>query len=155
MISQFRDVRISEKMKLAEAQTSKVLANHSWDKTAKDFETIIDGVQTQAADRWKPITAEHFAKIKKNVDPNKNNREFIYNVIDNILEAPSLKTSFFIQQLIMALDNGYILSNNVIIPYNQSDALKTLEMWFNNKTMLNKFLEDNSVITQNDFLTYN
>lgn len=155
MISKFQDATMSEKMKIAEIQTSKILANHSWDKTAKEFEKIIDSVDVQSIDRWEPITTEHFAKIKKNVDPTTNNREFVYNVIDTILEAPSLKTSFFIQQLIMALDNGYVMSNNSIIPYSQSDALKTLEMWFNNKTMLNRFLEDNSVINQNDFLTYN
>ena len=41
---------------------------------------------------------------------------------------PKLKESFFIQQLIMALDNGYILSEGKVLPYGKEDATKILEV---------------------------
>jgi hypothetical protein len=115
---------------------------------------ILDQIEPMDSDRWQPISASHFENIPKAIKEIKNNRDFIYTVLDTILEAPELKHSFFIQELIMSLDNGFIATERDIVPYTQKDAMKTLEVWFNNKVMLNRFLGDPTIIKQDDFLKY-
>lgn len=154
LIKNFRQMTVSQKSSMSENIRNKVLEQHSWDYTAKTFEDIIDSRPIMDKDRWNAIPQAHFDNIKKSLKETSNNRELIYDIVDNILEAPELKDSFFIQQVIMALDNGYTISDKNVISYKQPDALKTLEVWLNNKVTLNKFLSDPSVITNNDFLSY-
>lgn len=154
ILHKFYNLSIIDKIQISENHRREVVNKHSWDRTAHKFEVLIDNIDTLSPNRWQPIPEEHFDKIEKSFTHNANNRDFIYNIVDNLLEFPDLKSSFFIQQLIMAVDNGYILSEKKIIPYTQKDALKTLEVLFNNKIMLNKFLADHSIIKQNDFLNY-
>lgn len=135
-------------------QASITQKHHSWDYTTKVYEQIIDSIHTQDPARWEPIPEIQFQNTDKQIKQTNNNREFIYDIVDNILQESWLKSSFFIQQLIMALDNGYILSDNGAVPFKQPDALKALEMWFNNKAMLHKFLSNPEIIKQNDFLVY-
>jgi glycosyltransferase involved in cell wall biosynthesis len=154
LIKQFQNLSISQKTQLSENLRIKTINKHSWDYTAKAFEDIIDNISATDPSGWSSIPEEHFNQIDKTAKQTTNNREFIYNILDNILEAPELKNSFFIQQMIMGLDNGYIISDKSVSPYKQQDALKTLEVWFNNKVTLNKFLDNPSTIASNDFLNY-
>ncbi len=154
LILKIKEMSLSDKTSLSSKQLEKVSKEYSWDITAKEFEKIIDDINISDTNRWTHIPSTHFTGVSKNTKETKNNREFVYSVVDDILETSELKHSFFIQHLIMALDNGYVISDKNIIPYTQKDALKTLEMWFNNKIMLNRFLEDNSIVAQNDFLNY-
>lgn len=154
LIQKYKSMPETERLKISEKYLQLIKHKHSWDLTAKTFEQILDSITVDSDTRWQPISQEYFTNLNKSSVQTTNNREFIYSVVDKILESPQLKSSFFIEQVIMALDNGYIISDKNLVPYTQQDALKTLEMWFNNKTMLNKFLEDKSVIAQNDFLNY-
>lgn len=153
-ILKIKEISLSDKALLSSKQLEKVSKEHSWDLTAKVFEKIIDEIKIKDKNNWDCIPSTYFSSMEKNIKETTNNREFVYNIVDNILETPELKSSFFVQQLIMAIDNGYIVSDKNIVQYTQKDALKTLEVWFNNKIMLNRFLEDNTIITQNDFLNY-
>jgi glycosyltransferase involved in cell wall biosynthesis len=132
-----------------------VLDKHSWDKTCNIFEEIFDNTEKLSYKRWKPLPGSYFDQINKSVPDLENNREFIYYIIDNIIQEQSLKDSFFIQQMVKALDLGYILNgDNQSQPYGREDAKKVLEVWFNNKKMLNGFLKDRNIIAQKDFLNY-
>ena len=104
--------------------------------------------------RWSALSSNHFQKINKTMPDIESNRKYVNYIIDHVLEMPKLKESFFIQQLVMALDNGYILSEGKILPYGKEDATKILEVLFNNKKMLHQFLTDNTIIKQRDFLNY-
>jgi glycosyltransferase involved in cell wall biosynthesis len=154
MIDSFYKLSMMDKVRLSEKLRSKVLEQNSWDYTSQAFMHILDQIEPMDSDRWQPISASHFENIPKAIKEIKNNRDFIYTVLDTILEAPELKHSFFIQQLIMSLDNGFIATERDIVPYTQKDAMKTLEVWFNNKVMLNRFLGDPTIIKQDDFLKY-
>jgi glycosyltransferase involved in cell wall biosynthesis len=142
-------------MELGELHREKVIENHSWDKTAKEFEKIIDNTKIiNYHGRWSALSSNHFQKINKTMPDIESNRKYVNYIIDHVLEMPKLKESFFIQQLVMALDNGYILSEGKILPYGKEDATKILEVLFNNKKMLHQFLTDNTIIKQRDFLNY-
>lgn len=154
MLQKYMCLSLSEKLSISEKSLKLLKEQHSWDYTAKEFERIIDDIADQDDSRWKSIEDSHFEAINKSVGKIENNRDFVYAIIDNILEEPALKSSFFVQQLIMALDNGYILSDKTVVPYGKQDAGKILEVLFNNKVMLNKFLDDTSIIKQDDFLNY-
>jgi len=143
-----------EMINIKEQYRNKVLQKYSWDFTAKEFEKIIDSIDISNSKGWKPIPIKHFDNINKNSVADGTNRELIYNVVDKVLEEPELKNSFFVQSLIKALDNGYLLDDDKIIPYKKEDAIKVLEMWFNNKTFLHRFLEDNKILPNRDFLKY-
>lgn len=143
-----------DRIRLKEHYRKTTLDKYSWDFTAKKFEAIIDNTPDMDTDRWQPIPESHFDSINKNTHNTKDNRSTIYDVIDNILEEPTLKNSFFVQSIIKAVDKGYIIDNNIMTPYTLESAVKTLEMWFNNKTFLNRFLEDNTVLKNRDFLEY-
>jgi len=143
-----------ERIRLKERCRKITLEKYSWDFTAKKFENIIDQTLNLNPERWKPISESHCKSIKKDTPDARNNRETIYSVVDNILEEPGLKDSFFVQSIVKAVDKGYIIDSDQMMPYTLESAIKTLEMWFNNKTFLNKFLEDNTVLKNRDFLTY-
>lgn len=132
-----------------------IQANHSWDITGKEFEKIIDNASLQKTkNRWLPLSESYFDAISKDTKNNSNNREFVYDIVDNILQEPQLKTSYFIETLVSSLDKGYVIDSNGTTPYNKTDAVKTLEMWFNNKVFLNGFIENPSVLKHQDFLDY-
>lgn len=154
LIEKYRSLPYTDKLKLIDLQKSKLKDKYSWDYTSSEFERILDNIPTKDINRWAPIPDTEIEKIEKAIPKNQNNRDFVYYVIDNVLQAPHLKNTFFIQQLIMTLDNGYSSTSKGAVPYSQSDALKVLETIFNNKTTLNKFLEDSTIIKQNDFLVY-
>lgn len=144
-----------DRLKLKEKYREQVLSKHSWDFTAIEFENIIDEIPMLEPNRWKPISKEHFDNIiQKNEVNNNTNRQLVYGIVENVLETPELKKSFFVQSIVKALDNGYILDNDTMTPYNKQDAITTLEMWFNNKSFLNRFLENNKLLTNQDFLNY-
>ncbi len=142
-------------MELGEQHRANVLENHSWDQTAQEFEKIIDSIKiSNYHGKWTALSYSHFENINKSMPDIQNNRKYVNYIIDNVLEMPKLKESFFIQQLIMALDNGYILSEGKILPYGKEDATKILEVLFNNKKMLHQFLIDPTIVQHRDFLNY-
>jgi len=145
-----------EKIKIKEKYRNKVLSKHSWDITSENFEKVLDNIKDLEENRWVAIPKEHFDKIVKNAPNLENHRDLVYHVVDNILQEPTLKQSFFIQSVIKALDIGYIIDDDALIPYDRQAAMKTLEMWFNNKVFLHRFLEDPSLLSKekSDFLNY-
>jgi glycosyltransferase involved in cell wall biosynthesis len=143
-----------ERIKLKEKYRAITLNKYSWDLTAKKFESIIESTPNLKPERWIPISDSHFQSINKDTSHTRNNRETIYSVVDRILEEPKLKDSFFVQSIVKAVDQGYIVDGEQMMPYTLESAIKTLEMWFNNKIFLNKFLEDHTVLKNQDFLHY-
>lgn len=153
IIEKFDNTSTQEKIKLSKEIRQKVLKNHSWDITAKNFENILDSM-TKKKNNWTPIPEEHFDNLQKNIQDTSSNREFIYSIIDKILEAPRLKKEFFVQQMVSALDQGYIIYDKEANPFDRESAVQILQMWLNNKINLNKLMKDTSILTSKDFLEY-
>jgi len=109
--------------------------NYSWDKTAKNFETIIDEIDITKKISWesnkRPVNTNH--KINSKCS---NNRQIIYDIIDNIIQEPFLKETNFIEELIKSTDQGYVQSGQKIHAFNIKSAIHLLEKYLTNKYSL-------------------
>ena len=133
--------------------SKKVIKKHSWDITANNFQNIFDSIPKSKI-KWTPISKEHFDSLNKDMPDLPSNRDFVYYVIDNVLEEPHIKKQFFIQQIIRSLNTGYIMNDGEVAKFSRQQAVNILQMWFNNKINLNRVLDDISILTNRDFLDY-
>lgn len=135
LISKYLEIDDITKMKSAKDIRSKLLDHYSWEKTAKEFETIIDNVKLSGLQgKWDSPLRKTFPATKVNDMP--NNRDFIYFVVDKVIDDPELKKTYFIEDIISSLNSGYIhdgASNN---KFTKKDALKILEIYMNNKATM-------------------
>lgn len=109
----------------------KLLSSYSWDKTAKIYEDIFDNVDIESLRGWDAPAWN--MNLKHVVNDLPNNRDFIYDIIDNIINDPKLKSTSFIEDLIKALDNGMMINGFNMQHFTRSDAVKVLEVYANNK----------------------
>ena len=153
LITQHMNLDIVDMLSMKKNIRNKVLEQHSWDKTCTNFENIFDKIKPKKH-QWIPIPKEHFEQINTSLDDHQSNRDFVYSMINSILEEPTLKKEFFVQQVVKALDSGYIMNEKDVVGFSRKDAVDILQMWFNNKVNLNRLLEDTSILTNKDFLEY-
>lgn len=109
----------------------KLLSSYSWDKTAKIYENIFDNIDIKLLRQWDaPVWNMNLKHVVNNLP---NNRDFIYDIIDNIINDPKLKSTSFIEDLIKALDNNVMINGFNAQNFTRSDAVKVLEVYANNK----------------------
>lgn len=114
-----------------------LLSTYSWDKTAKKFENIIDNIELKANQgRWNINKRITNTSIK--IPDISNNRNFIYYIIDHLIKEPQLKYTSYIEEMILNLDNGIINNDKQLIVYTREHAIKSLEIYANNKIALEK-----------------
>lgn len=155
IISNYIEKDDLEKINLAKQIRAKLLSHYSWDITARKFEEIFDSVElTGLQGKWDSPIRPVFAK--KEVKDIPNNRDFIYFVVDNVIDEPALKRTYFIEDMVSSLNNGYIndgVSNN---KFEKKDALKILEIYMNNKATMEAIRTKNMEVPEfaKDFLSY-
>jgi glycosyltransferase involved in cell wall biosynthesis len=116
---------------------TKLLNSYSWDKTAKQFETLIDNiVLTGNQGKWN--IPKRPSNVTLPVPEISNNRDFIYYIIDNVIQEPGLKDTSFIEEIILNMDIGLIQNNRQMVPYTRQMAVKSLEIYVSNKIALDK-----------------
>lgn len=153
-IEEIKNLPEIDKYKIAEELRQNVLDKHSWDKTSAEFERVFDNI-TVNKNKWNTIDKEQTVSGNRDIQDVESNRDFVYNIIDTVLQAPKLKSAYFIQQVVFSLDNGFIIQDEKITPFTKESAVKVLEVWYNNKVNLNKFLNNENIININsDFLEY-
>lgn len=126
-----------------------LVENYSWDKTAQVFMNFFDKLEPKNIwhEKIEYDTSYH-------VDgQNKSNREFVNDIINNVLKEPFLLKTHQIQSLIKNLDDTYIHSNGTISPYTRNDIVKTLESFLNNKVACEK-MRNGEIPLEDDFLSY-
>jgi glycosyltransferase involved in cell wall biosynthesis len=115
---------------------SLLLENYSWDKTAKQFEFIIDGIELiNDQGRW-DAESTLLDKSLVTLPDIDNNREFIYYIVDNMICDPDLKKTAFIEEMIYHLDSGITLNHDIKVSYSRQLAIQNLQNYFNNKNGL-------------------
>jgi len=153
ILQNYIDMDLIQRRELKTKIRKNVIEKHSWDITANNFQNIFDSIPKSKI-KWTPISKEYFDSLNKDMPDLASNRDFVYYVIDNVLEEPHLKKQFFIQQIIRSLNTGYIMNDSEVVKFGRQQAVNILQMWFNNKINLNKVLEDISILTNRDFLDY-
>lgn len=135
IISKYLNIDDLSKMNMAKVIRNKLLNHYSWDKTAKEFESIIDCVELSGLHgKWDTPIRQTFPKTQVKDFP--DNRTFVYFVIDKVLDEPHLKKTYFIEDIISSLNNGYINDGAANNKFTKQDALKILEVYMNNKATM-------------------
>lgn len=128
------DMPLTELNNIGKQTRDKLIQYYNWDKTAKIYEQIFDDIDiTQKLD-WN--TKSRPVDLKYTVINSQGNRDFIYDIVDNILKEPYLKSTNFIQELIRSLDDGIILDGLKRVPFERQSAIKVLEVYANNKSTM-------------------
>lgn len=133
-------------------ETRKLLVeNYSWEKTAANLMEVFDRLESK--NMWdKPLRINPSINVPKDLP----NREFVYFIIDNVLMAPEIKNTYFIQNLIKSLDQEFVLNDpsasNLTQPFNRDAVVKTLETYLNNKIYCEQLRNGSVNLSEFNFL---
>jgi glycosyltransferase involved in cell wall biosynthesis len=135
------------KKKRKEEIRNKILKNYSWDKTAQKYMDIFDGLEPK--NMWDaPLTTDPSFHIKYS-----SNRQFVHDIVNNVIQSPHLLKSSFIQNIVKSLDEGYVNNNGNIVKYKTESAQKTLEQILNHKVLLER-IRSKEIEDKSEFIKY-
>ena len=109
----------------------KLLSSYSWDSTAKVYQEVFDSINIEDKKSWDAPTSE--VNLNYTVINFKDNRDFIYDIVDNIIKDHKLKSTTFIEDLIRSLDEELVMNGLKMHHFKRTDAIKLLEVYANNK----------------------
>jgi glycosyltransferase involved in cell wall biosynthesis len=124
-----------------------LLENYSWDKTAQTLMSVFDSIEPK--NKWNnPLETARDVVVPENL----SNRDFISFIVKNILKEDRLLNTFYIQNLIRALDEGYL---NIGVPgqFSRKEAIQILENYMNHKMFCEQIRSGQLQMTE-DFLKY-
>lgn len=124
-----------EYQKIKNNTRNNLILNFSWDKTCDILKQAIDSIDISSSKSW---DSDKVVFDYNNVPEIKNNRDFIYHIVDNIIKDRNLKYTNYIQEMILNLDNGKLISNNLFMIYNRQVAIADLQKYLNHKMILEK-----------------
>lgn len=141
-------INLSEKEKVEKSkETRRLLVSHySWDKTAENITEVFDRLEPK--NMWdKPMLTNASISVPSSL----SNRELVYFIIDNVLIEPNFKNTFFTQNLIKSLDEKILISKGSQ-KFDRSDAIKSLEVYLNNKIYCEKIRSGEISLSDFSFL---
>ena len=148
------DMPITELNSIGKNTRSKLLNTYSWDKTAKVYEDLFDQIDINKKLNWN--SAMRSVDIKYSVQNVASNRDFIYDIIDNVIKEPDLKSTNFIQEMIKSLDDSIVMDGLKSVGFERQSAIKVLEIYANNKNTM-ELIRTSTIqmpIKNTDFLNY-
>jgi glycosyltransferase involved in cell wall biosynthesis len=107
---EFIKISNNEKLKISESVRKDAVENYSLERSAKIFEKTIDSCDLLDRNKTWNNNNPNIISIPKEIPNFKfdDNHLFIDWCIDNIIKNPSLKNSFFKQDILKSLNCGYI-----------------------------------------------
>ena len=120
-----------------------LLSTYSWDKTAEVYQEVFDNLNIEDKKSWDDPISE--VDLKHTVTNFKDNRDFIYDIVDNVIKNPKLKSTTFIEDLIRSLDEELVMNGLKMHNFKRSDAIKLLEVYANNKYAIEHMRINNTV----------
>lgn len=141
------------KRDLSSRTRKNLIENYGWDKTVDNIISIFDELEPKNI--WhKPLNTCNSVNVADDMD----NRNFINFIVDNILCEPRLKKTYFIQNLIRSMDEGFVIGSNSIVSNNtiesKKNAVKILENYLNNKIYCEKIRSGEIDISSDEYLNY-
>jgi glycosyltransferase involved in cell wall biosynthesis len=128
-------------------QTRELLMQHySWDITAGSLSKVFDSLDPK--NLWdEPLSLNQSVSVPIQLA----NRDFIDFIIDQIIMEPNLKNTYFVQNIIKNLDEACCFLDQNGIMQKKQEALKTLEMYMNNKIVCEQ-IRSGQYVPSDDFL---
>lgn len=131
IVQKYIDMQPSALSQRGEETQYSLLENYSWDKTAKVFEDIFDSIDINKKLSWNSLS--RVVNLDFSIDSSLDNRSLVYSFVDNIINEPWLKNTNFIEEIIRALDIGYINNGTQLMIFKTQQALQKLEAYAKNK----------------------
>jgi glycosyltransferase involved in cell wall biosynthesis len=131
MLQRYINMPMAELNSIGKNTRKKLLQTYSWDQTTKIYEQVFDSIDINQKRSWN--------SPPKNIDTSyqiinrNNNRDFIYDIVDNVIKEPDLKRTSFIETIIKSLDDETILEGLKVVRFSKETAVKLLEVYANNK----------------------
>lgn len=146
-VIEFMSMTKEEKKNISINTRKLLLDQYGWDKTAETLMSVFDNVQPK--NRWDDKLETDVACM---VPDNLSNRDFVNFIIVNILKEKRLLKTYYIQNLIRALDEGY-LNLGSPSPLSRQEVVKILENYINHKVFCENIRCGNVKMNDN-FLKY-
>lgn len=134
ILQSFVDTPMPELNQIGKNTRLKLLETYSWDKTAKTYEDIFDSIDITSKLDWSHN--QRSVNLQYKINNVASNRDFIYDIIDNIIEEPYLKSTNFVQDMIKSLDDGMVMEGLKRSAFDRQSAIKVLEIYANNKNSI-------------------
>ena len=142
---QLTNMSYSDKVEFTKNIREKLVKNYSWDITAKRFEEIFDNIELVGLQgKWDSPLSMPMPDLK--VPPLPNHRKIINFILDHVINLPHLKHTAGIQNIIKAVDVGYMLGNGKIQKFELPEAIKSLENLMNLKSVWEQSRLDQSKV---------
>jgi glycosyltransferase involved in cell wall biosynthesis len=143
-LQKWLDSSDEHKQQLSISTREKLISHYSWGKTADHFIKIFDSLEPKNI--WdQPLLVNTAASVPDNL----SNRDFVYFIIDQIIQDPSLKNTYFVQALIRGLDETFISNDQKLMAANRQGVVKSLEVYLNNKIFCEKVRSGEITLTDN------
>ena len=146
-IIEFMSKTKEEKKQLSINTRNLLLENYSWDKTANTLMSVFDSIEPKNI--WDESMQTNMSAV---VPDNLSNRQFITFIVNNILKENRLLNTYYIQNIIRALDEGYV-SLGSPSNFSRNDAVKILENYLNHKASCEQIRSGNAILNDK-FLDY-
>jgi len=134
ILERYMNMPINELNKIGDGCRKKCLQNYHWDKTAKTFETIFDSVDVSSKIPWD--APQRQINMSYSISGVSDHRTCIYDIIDNIIQEPYLKNTYFIEELIRSANDGFVQNGTKQFVFNIENYIKILETYAKNKVSI-------------------
>lgn len=127
-----------DRQQIGEHSRTLLLKNYSWDITYSTLCNIIKDINLDGLQGKWNIPERISITGALNIDYDGDNEQFIRYIVIDIIKDPFLMNTSYIQNMIYNLDNGFITSNNRIMPYTIHHAMNALDSYIKQKIFLEK-----------------
>jgi glycosyltransferase involved in cell wall biosynthesis len=135
-----------DKSALSKKTRELLVENYSWEKTANKMIEIFDSLPPKNI--WdQPMTTNATAKVPDGL----SNRDFVYWIVNNIIQSPELIKTSLIQNIIKNMDEGYASTDGGIGNFDHKASVQVLETYLNNKIFCEK-IRNNEIEMKDNFL---
>lgn len=128
-IESYINMPLDNLIEISKQSRKNLINNYSWDKTANKLMNILDNLDISENLSW-DLPKRTISNIHV---PSLPNRDFVYFIIDNIIQDPFLKKTVLIENMIKDLDAGIVFRGNNMIQYTQQQAVEELQIYLGNK----------------------
>jgi glycosyltransferase involved in cell wall biosynthesis len=104
-----------------------VVKNHSFDRSAKIFEKALDSVVIIDRKKTWDNTDRNILLENKDVPQGSSNTDFVDWCIDNLIQKPELKATYWRSETIKALNTGFRVARGGKMQFNKEVALKEFQ----------------------------
>lgn len=131
-----------DKVALGKKTRQLLVKNYNWEKTAEKMIEVFDSLPNK--NLWdEPLNINTSAVVPDNL----NNRDFVYWIVNNVIQSPELLSTSFIQNIVRGIDESYTVLGTNMSNFDKKAAVQNLEIYMNNKIFCENVRRGEIVLT--------